>query len=122
VLGLLEGVTAGLFGLDGVLTNAVAVHNKASTELFGAFLRERAERTGKPFVGFAAVADCSLYIGSEPRLDGVRDFLASRGVTLPEGDPRDGPGVETAYRRRGADIVVSDLAEQLDGANRVAAR
>lgn len=97
VLGLPDGVTACLFDLDGVLTNTATVHNKAWTEMFDAFLRERAERTGESFVAFDPVADYARYVDGKPRVDGVRDFLASRGISLPEGDPDDGPGVETVY-------------------------
>jgi beta-phosphoglucomutase family hydrolase len=95
VLGLPEAVTAGLFDLDGVLTNTAATHDKAWKETFDAFLRERAERTGKSFVAFDPAKDYARYVDGKPRLDGVRDFLASRGITLPEGDPDDGPGAET---------------------------
>jgi beta-phosphoglucomutase family hydrolase len=94
-LGLPEGVTAGLFDLDGVLTDTAAVHNKAWTEMFDAFLRERAERNGESFVPFDPVADYARYVDGKPRPDGVRDFLASRGITLPEGKSDDGPDVET---------------------------
>lgn len=95
MLGLPEAATAGLFDLDGVLTNTAAVHDKAWTETFDAFLRERAERTGESFVAFDPATDYASYVDGKPRLDGVRDFLASRGLTLPEGTPDDGPGAET---------------------------
>jgi HAD superfamily hydrolase (TIGR01509 family) len=94
-LGLPETVTAGLFDLDGVLTDTAAVHDKAWTEMFDAFLRERAERTGESFVALDPVADYATYVDDKPRMDGVRDFLASRGTRLPEGNPDDGPGVES---------------------------
>jgi beta-phosphoglucomutase family hydrolase len=97
VLGLPEAVTAGLFDLDGVLTNTAAVHDKAWTETFDAFLRERAARTGEAFVAFDPAADYAKYVDGKPRRDGVRDFLASRGITLPEGNPDDGPGAETVH-------------------------
>jgi beta-phosphoglucomutase family hydrolase len=86
-----------LFDLDGVLTNTAGVHDKAWTEMFDAFLRERAEQTGGSFVAFDPSADYSLYVDGKPRPDGVRDFLASRGIRLPEGSPDDGPGVETVH-------------------------
>jgi beta-phosphoglucomutase-like phosphatase (HAD superfamily) len=95
VLGLPKGVTAGLFDLDGVLTNTAAVHDKAWKQMFDAFLWEWAERTGEPFLPFDPVADYATYVDGKPRPDGVRDFLASRGITLPEGDPGDGPEMET---------------------------
>jgi beta-phosphoglucomutase-like phosphatase (HAD superfamily) len=95
VLGLPDAVTAGLFDLDGVLTNTAAVHDKAWKEIFDAFLRERADRTGEPFVAFDPVADYLSYVDGKPRADGVRDFLASRGTTLPEGNWDDNPRAES---------------------------
>jgi beta-phosphoglucomutase family hydrolase len=97
VLGLPDGVTACLFDLDGVLTNTAAVHNKAWTDMFDAYLRERADRLAAPFVPFDPVNDYGTYVDGKPRPDGVRDFLASRGITLPEGDPDDGPDAETVH-------------------------
>jgi beta-phosphoglucomutase family hydrolase len=94
-LGLPEQVTAGLFDLDGVLTDTAAVHDKAWKEMFDAFLRERAEQTGEPFVPFDPATDYATYVDGKPRPDGVRDFLGSRGITLPEGRPDDGPDLET---------------------------
>jgi beta-phosphoglucomutase family hydrolase len=95
VLGLPGTVTAGLFDLDGVLTNTAAAHDRAWTEMFDAFLRARAGRTGEPFVPFDPVTDYGTYVDGKPRPDGVRDFLASRGIALPEGSPDDGPDLET---------------------------
>ena len=96
-LGLPEGVTAGLFDLDGVLTDTAAVHDEAWKSMFDAFLRERAQRSGQRFVAFDPVADYAQYVDGKPRPDGVRDFLASRGIRLPDGDPDDGPDVETVH-------------------------
>jgi beta-phosphoglucomutase family hydrolase len=95
LLGLPDVVTAGLFDLDGVLTDTAAVHARAWAEVFDTFLRERAERTGEAFVAFDPVADYDTYVDGKPRADGVRDFLASRGIGLPEGDPADGADVTT---------------------------
>jgi beta-phosphoglucomutase family hydrolase len=97
LLGLPAEVTAGLFDLDGVLTDTAAVHAKAWKEVFDAFLRERAEQTGAAFVAFDPVADYDTYVDGKPRADGVRDFLASRGIILPEGDPTDGADVATVH-------------------------
>ena len=94
LVGLPDAVTAGLFDLDGVLTNTAAVHDKAWQEMFDAFLRERAERTGEQSVGFDPVADYAEYVDGKPRADGVCDFLASRGI-LPEGNRDDSPRVES---------------------------
>jgi beta-phosphoglucomutase family hydrolase len=95
MLGLPDGVTALLFDLDGVLTDTAAVHNAAWKEMFDAFLRERAEQNGEQFVPFDPQADYQDHVDGKPRADGVRDFLASRGIQLPEGSPDDGPDKET---------------------------
>jgi beta-phosphoglucomutase family hydrolase len=97
VVGLPDGVTACLFDLDGVLTDTAAVHDKAWTETFNDFLRERAERTGESYVAFDPVTDYARYVDGKPRADGVRDFLASRGIKLPEGHPDDSPCVRTVH-------------------------
>jgi beta-phosphoglucomutase family hydrolase len=94
-LGLPDTVAAGLFDLDGVLTNTAAVHDKAWKEMFDAFLRERADQRGEPFVAFDPVADYVRYVDGKPRGDGVRDFLASRGITLPEGNWDDSSRAES---------------------------
>jgi len=95
MLGLPDAVTTCLFDLDGVLTDTASVHDAAWTEMFDGFLRARAERDGTAFVPFDAVHDYEAYVDGKPRLDGVRDFLASRGITLPEGEPTDPPDAQT---------------------------
>jgi beta-phosphoglucomutase family hydrolase len=94
-LGLPSVIRACLFDLDGVLTQTARVHAQAWKEMFDAFLRERSKQTGEPFVPFDKVADYSAYVDGKPRYDGVRSFLASRGIVLPEGDPDDPPSAET---------------------------
>jgi beta-phosphoglucomutase family hydrolase len=94
-LGLPERVTACLFDLDGVLTETATIHAAAWKEMFDDYLRQRAARTGEPFVPFDEVADYEQYVDGKPRYDGVRSFLASRGIELPEGSPGDPPEAET---------------------------
>lgn len=95
VLGLPDGVTACLFDLDGVLTDTAAVHCAAWKDTFDALLAERAAREGVVFLPFDASADYLTFVDGKPRMDGVRDFLASRGITLPEGTPDDPPEANT---------------------------
>lgn len=95
MLGLPDHVTACLFDLDGVLTDTASVHDKAWTQTFDAFLRARAIRDGTPFVPFDPKKDYAQYVDGLPRADGVRTFLHSRGIVLPEGTPDDSPGAET---------------------------
>ncbi len=95
MLGLPDTVTACLFDLDGVLTETAKVHDRAWKQTFDAYLRERAERTGEKFQEFDPVRDYDEYVDGKPRYDGVRSFLQSRGITLPEGSPDDPPDAET---------------------------
>jgi beta-phosphoglucomutase family hydrolase len=95
VLGLPDGVTACLFDLDGVLTDTAAVHAAAWKQTFDGFLRERAKADGAEFVPFDAHTDYLAYVDGKPRPAGVRDFLASRGITLSEGSPDDPPDALT---------------------------
>jgi beta-phosphoglucomutase family hydrolase len=97
VLGLPASARACLFDLDGVLTKTAVVHARAWKEMFDAYLRERAARTGDPFVPFDAGADYDEYVDGRPREDGVRTFLASRGITLPDGARGDPPTAETVF-------------------------
>ena len=96
-LGLPGRIRACLFDLDGVLTQTARVHAAAWQEMFDAFLHERAARTGKPIVPFDPIADYNAYVDGKPRYDGVRSFLAARGIRLPEGAPSDTPSAETVY-------------------------
>ncbi|MGZ4613672.1 MAG: beta-phosphoglucomutase family hydrolase [Kineosporiaceae bacterium] len=95
-LGLPEGVLATLFDLDGVITQTAKVHAAAWKEMFDDFLRRRAEADGRPFVPFDAHDDYDRYVDGLPRADGVRTFLRSRGIELPEGTPDDPPDAPTA--------------------------
>jgi beta-phosphoglucomutase family hydrolase len=95
MLGLPSPIKACLFDLDGVLTQTAKVHAAAWKEMFDAFLRARASGTGEPFVPFDAVGDYDEYVDGKPRYDGVRSFLASRGIALPEGGRSDPPRAET---------------------------
>ncbi|OKI47387.1 HAD family hydrolase [Micromonospora sp. CB01531] len=95
MLGLPANVTACLFDLDGVLTQTAKVHNAAWAETFDAFLRQRSAATGEPFRPFDPGPDYNRYVDGKPRADGVRSFLASRGISLPEGTPDDPPEADT---------------------------
>jgi beta-phosphoglucomutase family hydrolase len=97
VLGLPEAVHACLFDLDGVLTDTASVHTKAWKVMFDDFLRQRAEKTGEKFVPFDPAKDYREYVDGKKREDGVRSFLASRGIELPDGDPDDPAGADTVY-------------------------
>jgi beta-phosphoglucomutase family hydrolase len=113
VLGLPPHVTACLFDLDGVLTQTALVHNAAWKQTFDAFLQAWSTQHGQPFVPFDSGADYHDYVDGRPRADGVRTFLASRGITLPEGLPDDAPGVETVngIGNRKNELVLQKIKE-----------
>jgi len=103
---------AAIFDLDGVVTFTARLHAEAWKQLFDEFLRSRAEAAGEPFQPFTD-ADYLAYVDGRPRLDGVRTFLASRGITLPEGTPSDPPNAETvAGLGRRKDRIFRDLLEE----------
>lgn len=77
MLGLPETVTVALFDLDGVLTSTAVLHRSAWKRAFDAYLRER---DPQGFAEFTA-QDYLDYVDGRPRTDGVRTFLASRGIT-----------------------------------------
>jgi beta-phosphoglucomutase family hydrolase len=91
-VGLPEGIFACLFDLDGVLTDTASVHAKAWKQAFDEILERRG---GGSFAPFDEQEGYRRHVDGKPRLDGVRDFLASRDITLLEGSPNDAPGDET---------------------------
>jgi beta-phosphoglucomutase family hydrolase len=91
MLGLPEGIRGCLFDLDGVLTRTAEVHRTAWAEVFNALLAELGPTPVQPFTE----SDYLKYVDGKPRRDGVRDFLASRGIHLPEGEPDDPPTANT---------------------------
>jgi beta-phosphoglucomutase family hydrolase len=91
VLGLPDGITTCLFDLDGVLTQTAKVHAEAWKQTFDEYLRKR---DGDNFTPFKH-SDYDEYVDGLPRYDGVRNFLKSRGIELPEGSPDDSPDKET---------------------------
>jgi beta-phosphoglucomutase family hydrolase len=113
MLKLPEGITALLFDLDGVVTQTAKLHSAAWKEMFDAFLRERAEQTGEPFEEFTP-SDYDRYVDGRPRLDGVRTFLAARGIEQDDelvrrlGD-RKNELVLRLIRERGVDVYDSSI-------------
>ena len=78
---------AALFDLDGVITPTAEIHMRAWSEMFNAFLDADQPRYTDD--------DYFRFVDGKPRYDGVRDFLASRGITLPDGAPTDEPDART---------------------------
>jgi beta-phosphoglucomutase family hydrolase len=84
-----------LLDLDGVITDTANIHAACWKQMFDAYLQQRAAERGEPFRPFEIATDYRLYVDGKPRFDGVRDFLTSRGIQLPEGSPDDPPQAET---------------------------
>ena len=97
LLSLSPAIEACVFNLDGVLIGSATLHAAAWADTFNPFLASRADRTGGGFAGFDPARDYYLHVHGRPRLDGVRSFLASRGILLPEGYPQDPSGTETVH-------------------------
>ncbi|MDJ0949563.1 MAG: trehalose-phosphatase [Alphaproteobacteria bacterium] len=84
-----------LFDLDGVVTRTADVHAHCWKRVFDAFLTRCAARSGQPAAPFDIERDYRAYVDGKPRHDGIRSFLASRGIELPLGSPGDDPDLDT---------------------------
>lgn len=86
-----------LFDLDGVLTPTATLHARAWKATFDAFLEERAAQTGLHLAPFDAESDYREHVDGRRRADGVRAFLASRGLAVIEGESDDPPSVDSVH-------------------------
>lgn len=105
-------VAAVVLDMDGVLTDTARVHEAAWKRLFDELLRERAASGVAQFHEFTR-ADYLTHVDGVRREDGVAAFLASRDITLPWGDPEDGPDADTVVGlgRRKNGYFLDALAE-----------
>lgn len=109
-----EGYDAVLFDLDGVITDTATLHATCWKQMFDEYLRRHAKQRGELFQPFDIAADYRLYVDGKPRFDGVRDFLRSRRIQLPEGSPDDPPELETVCglgNRKNE--LINDLIERI---------
>jgi len=84
-----------LCDLDGVITDTASLHAAAWKQMFDDYLKARAAQTHQAFQPFDLDTDYLYYVDGKPRFDGVRDFLLSRGIHLPEGAHDDSPTMQT---------------------------
>ena len=89
-----ERCDAVLFDMDGVVTDTASIHAACWKTMFDEYLKKWAQQNGQPFRPFDAT-DYKLYVDGKPRYQGVRDFLQSRGIVLPEGTAADPSDAET---------------------------
>jgi len=109
----LERFDAVLFDLDGVLTATARIHADCWKEMFDDYLQRRSRAHEETFRPFDLDSDYKPYVDGKPRYEGVRSFLQSRGIVLPEGDAADQPGHETVcgLGNRKNDLVQQAIAE-----------
>lgn len=123
-LGLDASIRVCLFDMDGVLTKTATVHAAAWKQTFDALLRKLSARDSRPFEPFDDVKDYEQYVDGKPRADGVRSFLLSRGIDLPEGGTDDPPTAETVQGVGNAknaafnDLLRTQGVERYDGSVR----
>jgi alpha,alpha-trehalase len=97
-----------IFDLDGVITDTASVHAAAWKDMFDDFLSRHAERENIPFRAFDIETEYRSYVDGKPRLDGLRSFLESRGIAVPEGGNGDTPAMETVHgmaRKKNANFL-----------------
>ena len=97
LLGVPTDAVACVFNVDGVLVPSAAIHAEAWKATFDELIVRLIERTGVPFPTFSMVVDYPRLVHGRSRLASVHEFLASRGITMPDGSPDDAPGTETTY-------------------------
>ena len=100
-----------------MLTPTATVHEQAWQELFESYLATQ------PQVPGYRESDYFDHIDGKPRFDGVRDFLASRGIVLPEGPTDDDPAHTTVQglgnrKNRIFNDIVSSGVEPFEGSVR----
>ncbi|MDR9456949.1 MAG: trehalose-phosphatase [Salegentibacter sp.] len=83
-----------ILDMDGVITKTARVHAKAWKKMFDEFLEKR---EGENFQPLDIKIDYNQYIDGIPRLDGIRGFLKSRNIDIPEGNPDDEPEKNTVH-------------------------
>lgn len=90
----LDKIDAFIFDLDGVITDTARQHSEAWKRMFDSYLKIRSERFGSAFEPFRD-SDYRKYVDGKPRYDGVKDFLASREISMPYGEKQDPDTSET---------------------------
>ncbi len=92
-----DEISACLFDLDGVVTQTARVHAAAWKQMFDDYLARRAREKDEDLQPLRLPTDYVRYIDGKLRTDGVRSFLESRGISLPEGSPDDPSSAETIH-------------------------
>lgn len=93
----LSEIEGAVIDLDGVITQTMFVHIRAWKEMFDSFLTKRAAEDGISYPLMDIAKDYPPYIDGVSRNAGVRNFLDSRNIKIPEGEHADKPGIETIW-------------------------
>lgn len=102
-----------LLDLDGVITDTASLHAACWKRTFDEYLQKRAMQNDEAFRPFDLATDYRLYVDGKLRFDGVRDFLTSRVIQLPEGAPDDSPEVETLWGLANRkNILINEIIEE----------
>lgn len=106
-----------LFDLDGVITSTEKIHCACWKKTFDEFLRDRAGKRGEDFIPFSETDDYLRHVDGKPRYEGVRGFLLSRGIELPEGNKNSPPGEQSVFGlgNRKNQLFRETLEKQLPG-------
>lgn len=112
LLGLPADAVACVFNVDGVLVPSAAIHAEAWRVMFDEFVHRRIELTHIPVASFSVGVDYPRLIHGRSRVTAVHEFLASRGITLPDGSADDPPGAETVngLANRKTEVLMEVLA------------
>lgn len=92
-----EKFDAVIFDMDGVVTDTAGLHGRSWQKMFDGFLEAYSKKSGQALDPFDLGQDYRLHVDGKPRFDGVRDFLASREIVLPEGGLDDAPGMDSVH-------------------------
>ena len=98
--------------MDGVITDTASIHATCWKTTFDEFLQNMGRSNCAAVSSFDAVTDYRLHVDGKPRYEGVRDFLASRGIFVPEGTSQDSSSTETVcgLGNRKNELVSDSLA------------
>src|SRR5262249_11454901 len=110
-----EKYDALLLDMDGVVTDTASIHAACWKTMFDEYLKKWSQQNKQPFRPFDD-NDYKVYVDGKPRYQGVRDFLKSRSIDLPEGTPADPSNAETVsgLGNRKNDLVNERLAKGVE--------
>jgi trehalose-phosphatase len=84
-----------ILDMDGVITQTARVHARAWKSMFDEYLQQRSSRGHDGQEPFDIQRDYHQYVDGKSRDDGVRSFLESRGIQIPDGDQSEEPNWDT---------------------------